>query len=247
MVVLANPRITTADEAKASGKPVILVMGGIHPGEFSGKEAHLMLMRDILLGDKEYFLDNQIILVCPNFNVDGNEARSTSTGLPKFRGQRTNALGYDLNRDAIKLETNSVRKLTENVFNKWDPVLIYDTHHMGGMKHAYPIVYTASTVPTSSLEPRDYLLQTLFPPCAAELKTNGDLKSSFIAGRMEMTREAHGPRPSGVTTMRHGRSKASSLWRPMVCATGCPFYARATGPTLLKSTFIANMFMTMSF
>ena len=86
VVVLANPRITSVEEAKASGKPVIFILAGIHPGECSGKEADLMLMRDILLGDKKHLLDNQIVLICPNFNIDGNEARSTSTGLPKIPG-----------------------------------------------------------------------------------------------------------------------------------------------------------------
>ncbi|MHB8094833.1 MAG: M14 family zinc carboxypeptidase [Candidatus Aminicenantales bacterium] len=182
VVVLANPRITSPEEAKASGKPVVFILGGIHPGEYSGKEADLMIMRDILLGDKKHLLDNQIILICPNFNVDGNEARSTTAGLPKFRGQRANALGFDLNRDAIKLETNSVRKLNENVFNRWDPFLIYDTHHMGGMKHAYPIVYTASTVPTAGAEPRDYLVQSLFPAVRGNVKDKWGLEIFFHCG-----------------------------------------------------------------
>ena len=69
VVVLANPRITSPEEAKSSGKPVVFILSGIHPAECSGKEADLMLMRDILLGDKKHLLDNQIILICPNFNT----------------------------------------------------------------------------------------------------------------------------------------------------------------------------------
>jgi hypothetical protein len=182
VVILANPRISTPEEAKASGKPVIYLQGGIHPGEGPGKEAFLMLMRDILLGRKKYLLDNQIILVCPNFNVDGNEARSTTNGLPKFRGTRGNALGYDLNRDAIKLETNNVRQLYRNVFNKWDPVLIYDTHVIGGVKHAYSIVYTASTVPTANPEPRGYVTQTLFSAVRSGAKDKWGLEIFFHCG-----------------------------------------------------------------
>ena len=62
------------------------------------------------------------------------------------------------------------------------PSLIYDTHHMGGMKHAYPIVYTASTVPTASPEPRDYLVQSLFPAVRGSVKDKWGLEIFFHCG-----------------------------------------------------------------
>ncbi len=109
VLVMANPRISSSEEAKESGKPVIYLQGGIHPGEHEGKEAFLMLIRDILFGDKGYLLDNLIIMVVPNFNVDGNETRSVNRGLPWLSGTRQDARGYDINRDAVKLETTSMR------------------------------------------------------------------------------------------------------------------------------------------
>jgi len=182
VVVLANPRITSPQEAKASGKPVIYLQGSIHPPESPGKEALLMLMRDILLGEKKYLLDNQIILFCPNFNVDGTDTWSTSDRLPKLQGTRTNALGYDLNRDAIKLETNNVRALNRNVFSRWDPVLVHDTHCMGGVRHAYPIVYAASNVPTAHPEPRGYVTNKLFPAVQKAAKEKWGLEIFFHCG-----------------------------------------------------------------
>ena len=62
VAILAKPLVRTPEEAKASGKPVIYIQGNIHAGEIEGKEAVLMLMRDILLGNKSYLLDNLIIL-----------------------------------------------------------------------------------------------------------------------------------------------------------------------------------------
>ena len=182
VVVLANPRVTSAAEAKASGKPVIYLQGSIHPPESPGKEALLMVMRDILMGDKKHLLDNQIILVCPNFNVDGTDTWSPNDGLPKLQGTRTNALGYDLNRDAIKLETNSVRELNRRIFNSWDPVLLHDTHCMGGVKHAYPIVYAASNVPTAHPEPRGYVTNELFPAVREAVKDKWGLEIFFHCG-----------------------------------------------------------------
>jgi hypothetical protein len=182
VVVLASPRITSVREAKASGKPVIYLQGSIHPPESPGKEALLMVMRDILMGDKKHLLDNQIILVCPNFNVDGTDTWSPSDGLPKLRGTRTNALGYDLNRDAIKLETNNVRELNRRVFNTWDPVLVHDTHCMGRVTHAYPIVYAASNVPTAHPEPRGYVTYELFPAVREAVKEKWGLEIYFHCG-----------------------------------------------------------------
>lgn len=182
VVVLANPRITSPREAKASGKPVIYLKGAIHPPESPGKEALLMLMRDILLGDRGYLLDNQIILCCPNFNVDGTDTWSTNDRLPKLQGTRTSALGYDLNRDAIKLETNNVQKLNENVFRPWDPVLIHDTHCMGRVQHAYPIVYAASNVPAAHPGPRGYVTNTLFPAVRQAVKDIWGLEIFFHCG-----------------------------------------------------------------
>ncbi len=47
-IVLANPRVTSPEEAKASGKPVVYLQGDIRPdAETEAKEAFLMLIRFI--------------------------------------------------------------------------------------------------------------------------------------------------------------------------------------------------------
>jgi murein tripeptide amidase MpaA len=73
MVVLANPKISSPEEAKASGKPVVYIQANIHAGEIEGKEVTMMLMRDILLGNKKDLLNNQIIIFVPIYNTDGND------------------------------------------------------------------------------------------------------------------------------------------------------------------------------
>ncbi len=184
VVVMASPRVTSPEEANASGKPVVYLQANIHPSEPSGKEALLMLMRDILLGDKKHLLSNQIILVVPSLNVDGNDAWgiTATTTLPGLMGTRANALGYDLNRDAIKLETLAVRELYKNVFNRWDPVLVYCTHHIGGQKHAYPIVYCTSNVPAAHPGPRGYVNDHLFPAVRSAVRERWGVETFFHAG-----------------------------------------------------------------
>lgn len=70
VIVMVNPRITSARQTRGSGKTIIYLQGAIHPDESEGKDALLILMREILLGGKKYWLDKLIILCCPNFNVD---------------------------------------------------------------------------------------------------------------------------------------------------------------------------------
>ena len=63
VLILANPKISTPAEAKATGKPIIYIQGNIHSGEVEGKEVLQILMREILHGDKAHLLQNQILLL----------------------------------------------------------------------------------------------------------------------------------------------------------------------------------------
>ncbi len=187
VVVMANPRITSSKEAITSGKPVIYLQGNIHPVETEGKEALLMLMRDILLGEKKYLLDNQIVIFCPNFNVDGNDTWSGEnwgaiSGSPKIIGAGSNALGHNLNRDAIKLESTDVQGLYKNIFNKWDPTIIFDTHTMGVVNHGYAIAYATSILPTAHPSPRGYVTHKLFPAVRQAAKEKWGLEIFTHAG-----------------------------------------------------------------
>src|SRR4051812_42971559 len=47
LIILADPPIATPEEAAKSGKLVIFALGNIHAGEVDGKEALLMLARDL--------------------------------------------------------------------------------------------------------------------------------------------------------------------------------------------------------
>ncbi len=43
LVILADPPVSTSEQADASGKLVIFIQGNIHAGEVDGKEGVLML------------------------------------------------------------------------------------------------------------------------------------------------------------------------------------------------------------
>jgi len=162
-VVLANPRVASPEEAAKSGKTVVYLQGNIHAYEPEAKEALLMLMRDILFGKRKNLLDHLIIIVCPNFNVDGTDTLSLNEGTPHILGNANNSQNLNLNRDAIKVETAEITGLYRTIFNRWDPTLIYDGHLMGRVQHGYAIGYVTCTVPAAHPGPRDYVFDKLFP------------------------------------------------------------------------------------
>ncbi|NJD10506.1 MAG: hypothetical protein FIB01_08760 [Gemmatimonadetes bacterium] len=166
-IVLASPRVTSPQQAKESGKPVVFLMGNIHPSEPEAAEALLLVARDILLGRRGHLLDNQIVIIAPIFNVDGTDTFVTQDGsvgseTPHIVGVRENAAGLDLNRDAVKLQTVELNGLYR-LLNAWDPVLLFDGHLMGRVTHGYANTYGTTTVPAAAVGPRDYTHDTLFP------------------------------------------------------------------------------------
>jgi len=168
LVVMADPPVTTPEEAQASGKLVVYIQGNIHGGEVEGKEAVLTLMREIAFGNQRRLLKNHILLFCPIFNIDGNDAlgtnnRPTQEGSPALAGQRANGQGFDLNRDGIKLETIEGKALAEKVLLRWDPLLFVDLHTTNGTWHGYAITYAPGLLTAGHPGTVNYLKNNLLP------------------------------------------------------------------------------------
>lgn len=145
LIVLADPMVNSPEAARRSGKPVVLLVGNIHAGEVDGKEALLMLGRDVATGDDKALLKDLVILVAPIFNADGNERiakgkRPEQAGPEEGVGDRENAGGLDLNRDFVKLESPEVRGLVK-CLRTWDPAVIVDTHTTNGSYHRHTLTY----------------------------------------------------------------------------------------------------------
>jgi hypothetical protein len=166
VIVLANPSVKTPEEAKASGKLVLYIQGNIHAGEVEGKEAVMMLMRDILLGDKNDLLDNQIILFAPIYNTDSNDKmekgrRPSQEDSPLEIGIRENSQGLDLNRDGVKMEAPETLGLFTNIITKWDPQVFVDLHTTNGTWHAYSLTWAPSYHYAGEYATYDYVNNTM--------------------------------------------------------------------------------------
>jgi hypothetical protein len=144
MMIASLDRDFSAAELSTSTKPLILIQAGIHAGEIDGKDAGMMLLRDIALGDKKELLTKANILFIPILNVDGHARRSQFGRVnqrgPVEMGWRTNAQNLNLNRDYTKLETAGIITIA-TIINKFDPDLYIDVHVTDGADYQYDITY----------------------------------------------------------------------------------------------------------
>lgn len=137
---LANPT-----EIRKKGRIILLVEACIHAGESEGKDAMLMLMRDLVVNKtNENFFDHVSILFIPIFNVDGHErfskyGRINQNG-PTEMGWRTTAQNLNLNRDFLKTDTPEMQAWLK-LYNTWQPEFFIDTHTTDGADYQYVITY----------------------------------------------------------------------------------------------------------
>ncbi len=175
IVILSNPSVSTPEQAKASGKPVVYIQGNIHAGEVEGKEAVMMMIRDILLGNKLSLLDNQIILFVPIYNSDGNDKmakglRPTQENSPLETGERENGQGLDLNRDGIKMEAPETAGLVQNIITAWDPQMSVDLHTTNGTWHAYSLTWAPSYLYAGEPGTYHYTNDVMLPAITQKIK-----------------------------------------------------------------------------
>jgi dipeptidyl-peptidase 4 len=142
--IIADPPVSTPEEAAKAGKLVTLIFANIHAGEIDGKEAVQMLARELATGADKELLKQLVVLIVPILNADGNERidpkNRTDQNGPVGVGIRANAAGYDLNRDFVKLETSEVRGLAKTIV-RWDPAVVVDMHTTDGSWHRYTLEY----------------------------------------------------------------------------------------------------------
>ncbi|WP_421736354.1 M14 family metallopeptidase [Caulobacter sp.] len=125
-------------------KPLLLVQAGIHPGEIDGKDAGMMLLRDIAFNGKAGLLDKVNLVLIPILSVDGHErasaySRPNQRG-PRIQGWRNTATNQNLNRDFLKLDQPEMQAL-KRLQAKYHADLYVDVHVTDGMDYQYDVTY----------------------------------------------------------------------------------------------------------
>jgi murein tripeptide amidase MpaA len=144
VVVAARDRAFDPEAARRNGRQTLLVQAGIHSGEIDGKDAGLMLLRDIGFRGKASLLDRANLLFVPIFNADGHE-RSSQWSRPNQRGPvrqgwRTTAQNLNLNRDYMKADSPEMQAMLR-LINQWSPALYLDIHVSDGIDEQYDITF----------------------------------------------------------------------------------------------------------
>jgi len=130
-------------ELQNSGKPILFINNGIHPGESDGIDASMMMLRNWAQNISQYsFLDSIIVAVIPFYNIGGalnrNSTTRTNQNGPESYGFRGNAQNYDLNRDFIKMDSKNAFAFAE-IFHQLDPDVFIDTHVTNGSDHQHVV------------------------------------------------------------------------------------------------------------
>ncbi len=183
LLVASKDKAFTPEAAAKAGKPVVLVLNGIHAGEPDGKDACLILLRDMALGNRPDLLDTLTLLIVPIYNVDGHERvskwnRPNQDGPVDGTGFRTTTQGYDLNRDFLKADAPETRALL-SVVAAWSPDLFVDDHVTDGSDAQATLTVSYGTEPATP-EPLRAWLETVVRPALAEVEESGWRTSPYI-------------------------------------------------------------------
>jgi murein tripeptide amidase MpaA len=187
MVVAARGAAShTVSSVRALGRPIVFVQAGIHAGEIDGKDAGLMLLRDLAADPQRRLydlLDSVSLVFVPIFNVDGHErsgryARINQRG-PSECGWRTTATNLNLNRDYAKVDTPEMRAMIAALV-AWDPDLYIDLHVTDGGDHQYDVTWGANGAGGWSPAIRAWNDATLTPALETALARNGHVPGPFV-------------------------------------------------------------------
>lgn len=133
-----------APSIQSNGKPTLLLQAGIHAGEIDGKDAGLMLLRDIASGKEAGLIEQANLLFIPILSVDAHERTSPYNRVnqrgPENMGWRSNSRNLNLNRDYAKADTREIQALL-TVIRDYQPDLYLDLHVTDGEDYQYDITY----------------------------------------------------------------------------------------------------------
>jgi hypothetical protein len=184
LVVASAEGAQTPEALGASGKPILFAQAGIHSGEIDGKDAGLMLLRDMTVrGTKRQLLAGANLLFLPIFNVDGHErsgpyGRINQRG-PEESGWRTTARNLNLNRDYAKLDAPETRLLVA-ALERFDPDLYLDLHVTDGADYQYDITFGYNGPEGYSPAVAGWLARRLEPALTRDLKAWGHVPGPLV-------------------------------------------------------------------
>jgi hypothetical protein len=187
VLIASRDRAFTPAAARRTGKPVVLLQNGIHAGENGGKDAAMMLLRDLLVTRRlEKLLDSAIVLSIPVFNADGHEHVSPWNRInengPREMGFRVTARRLNLNRDYLKADTPEMRAWLR-LYTQWLPDLLIDNHVTDGGDVQYDVTVAAHTEQDIAPPVGAWVKNQFLPDLFRRLEALGHVPGFYIEGR----------------------------------------------------------------
>jgi murein tripeptide amidase MpaA len=184
MVIASGVGTASPEDLHAESRPVVLVQAGIHAGEIDGKDAGLMLLRDLTVGGTlRSLLEKVSLLFIPIVNPDGHERSSAYSRMnqrgPREMGWRTNARNLNLNRDYAKLDTVELRAVVAAI-DRWQPDLYLDLHTTDGADYQYDVTFGWNSPNAYSPAIARWLDATLRPAVSGDLEAAGHIPGPFV-------------------------------------------------------------------
>ena len=177
LLIVDREGLATPRAARKAGRTILLIQAGIHAGEIDGKDAGLMLIRDMAIyGKRRELLNNVTLLFIPIFNVDGHERfgpynRINQNG-PEEMGWRVTAQNLNLNRDFLKADAPEMQAWL-GLFNRWLPDLLVDVHVTDGADYQYVVTYGVENGPHVAAPLRKFTTEKLVPFLNLAMEADG--------------------------------------------------------------------------
>lgn len=173
--------------ARANGKVVVLIQNGIHAGEIEGKDASMLLLREILVtGEQADLLRNCVLVIIPILNVDAHERTSPfnrpNQNGPVNMGWRTTSWNLNLNRDYLKVDTPEMKALLQ-LYSSWQPDFFIDNHTTNGADYQYHITYGIETHQNIDGGLARWARQELMPHVIGHVEAKGFITGHYIEMR----------------------------------------------------------------
>jgi murein tripeptide amidase MpaA len=194
-LVVSRAGALTPQALRAQGIALLMLQGGIHPGESDGKDAGFIALRELLEGSSD-LLQSVAVLFVPAFNADGHERvgrwnRPNQNG-PEVTGWRTTSQNINLNRDYTKAATPEMQAMLR-LIDEWDPLICADLHVTDGADfepdislQVEPINQGAQSLRATGVALRDQLIDKLAAqgslplPFYPDLAKTDDPTSGFV-------------------------------------------------------------------
>ncbi|MEM8961197.1 MAG: M14 family metallopeptidase [Acidobacteriota bacterium] len=182
LAVVSKEGVKTPEALRANGRPTLFAQSGIHSGEIDGKDAGLMLLRDLTVaGTKSELLDRANLLFVPIFGVDAHELDSPYERMnqrgPSRTGRRPTPANLNLNRDYAKVDTVLMQMMVD-ALKQWDPALYVDLHVTDGVDHQYDVTWAYSRRYSPAI--RQWLETVFDPRVTGQLEAAGHIPGPFF-------------------------------------------------------------------